>query len=96
MLPESKKYFEIISTQPRRISAISLARRIAEERNEKLGEIVGYRIRMKNEISTKTRLTFCTTGILLQKLMKDPHLETVSHIIIDEVHERTADRYRLS
>ena len=85
-------FFEIISTQPRKISATSLAKRVAEERNEKVGDIVGYRIQLKNAVSADTKLTFCTTGILLHRIMHDPLLEDISHIVVDEVHERTADR----
>lgn len=59
----------IICTQPRRISAISVAARIASERGENLGEIVGYQIRLEAKRSVHTRLLFCTTGVLLRKLV---------------------------
>ncbi|XP_050068197.1 putative ATP-dependent RNA helicase DHX57 isoform X2 [Anopheles maculipalpis] len=85
------RHVEIICTQPRRLSAIGVAERVAEERNEKIGNTVGYQIRLENKISSSTRLTFCTTGILLRRLQSDPMLASVTHIIVDEVHERSEE-----
>jgi ATP-dependent RNA helicase DHX57 len=82
---------EIIVTQPRRIAAVGVAERISDERNERIGGVVGYQIRLENKISSSTRLTFCTTGILLRRLYSDPMLENISHLIIDEVHERSEE-----
>lgn len=59
----------IICTQPRRISAISVAARVSSERGEELGESVGYQIRLEAKRSTQTRLLFCTTGVLLRLLV---------------------------
>lgn len=81
----------MICTQPRRLSAIAVAGRVAVERNEPVGSIVGYSIRLENKQSARTRLLFCTTGILLQQLQKNPDLEGVSHVFVDEVHERSLD-----
>ncbi|XP_030925913.1 DExH-box ATP-dependent RNA helicase DExH1 isoform X2 [Quercus lobata] len=78
----------IMCTQPRRISAISVAARIASERGESLGETVGYQIRLEAKRSAQTRLLFCTTGVLLQQLVQDPKLAGVSHLLVDEIHER--------
>lgn len=78
----------IICTQPRRISAISVAARISAERGENLGETVGYQIRLESKRSTETRLLFCTTGVLLRQLVQDPYLSGVSHLLVDEIHER--------
>jgi hypothetical protein len=50
-------------------------------------------IRLESKVSSSTRLLFCTTGILLRRLESDPHLQFVSHIIVDEVHERSSERY---
>ncbi|XP_049284337.1 putative ATP-dependent RNA helicase DHX57 [Anopheles funestus] len=88
---EPLRHVEIICTQPRRLSAIGVAERVAEERNEKIGNTVGYQIRLENKISSSTRLTFCTTGILLRRLQSDPTLTSVTHIIVDEVHERSEE-----
>ncbi|EFA01881.1 putative ATP-dependent RNA helicase DHX57 [Tribolium castaneum] len=84
-----RKHVEIVCTQPRRISAISVAERVAEERVAKIGNTVGYQIRLESKVSVNTRLTFCTTGILLRRLESEPTLPQVTHIIVDEVHERS-------
>ncbi|EFN61923.1 Probable ATP-dependent RNA helicase DHX36 [Camponotus floridanus] len=82
----------IICTQPRRISAISVAERVAAERTEKLGKSVGYQIRLE-KIPTREQgsILFCTTGILLQIMKTDPALKDFSHVILDEIHERTTE-----
>ena len=78
----------ILCTQPRRISAISVAARVAQERGEDLGESVGYQIRLEAKRSKRTRLLFCTTGVLLRRLATEPTLASVSHVFVDEIHER--------
>jgi len=78
----------IICTQPRRISAMSVAGRVASERGESLGESVGYQIRLEAKRSAQTRLLFCTTGVVLRRLGQDPDLRGVSHVLVDEIHER--------
>ncbi|XP_075232793.1 putative ATP-dependent RNA helicase DHX57 [Lycorma delicatula] len=87
----SKSYLNIICTQPRRLSTLAVAGRVAEERNEQVGNTVGYQIRLESSMSANTRLVFCTTGVLLRKFEADPHLATVTHIIVDEVHERSEE-----
>ena len=83
----------IVCTQPRRIAAVSVAERVAEERREpppgRRGSRVGYHVRLDAAASRDTKLLFCTTGILLRQLAGNPMLEGVSHVVIDEVHERT-------
>ncbi|XP_031550267.1 putative ATP-dependent RNA helicase DHX57 isoform X2 [Actinia tenebrosa] len=81
----------IICTQPRRISALSVAERVATERADKLGDMVGYKIRLESKQSSSTRLLYCTTGILLRYLENDSTLKGISHVIVDEVHERTEE-----
>ncbi|GAB1605067.1 3'-5' RNA helicase YTHDC2-like isoform X2 [Argonauta hians] len=86
------KVCRIFCTQPRRIAALSIAERVSAERGEKIGQIVGYQIRLESKVSPRTLLIFCTTGVLLRTLMgSDSSLNTVTHIIVDEIHER--DRY---
>ena len=80
-----------VCTQPRRISAIGVAERVAAERVERVGNVVGYQIRLESKTSSSTRLMFCTTGILLRRLESDPDLTDVSHVIVDEVHERSEE-----
>ncbi|KAL8196392.1 hypothetical protein R6Q57_024687 [Mikania cordata] len=81
----------IICTQPRRISAMSVSERIAVERGEKLGENVGYKVRLEGMKGRNTHLLFCTSGILLRRLLIDKDLKGVTHVIMDEVHERGID-----
>ncbi|GMF37754.1 unnamed protein product [Phytophthora fragariaefolia] len=81
----------IICTQPRRIAAIGVATRVAQERCEDIADVVGYQIRMDAKKSSNTRLLFCTTGVLLRRLLNDRQLSGVSHVIVDEVHERNVD-----
>jgi hypothetical protein len=78
----------IIVTQPRRISAVGVAERIAFERLESVGDTCGYSIKLERKASSRTRLLLCTTGILLRRLQCDPDLASVSHVFVDEVHER--------
>ncbi|XP_069881522.1 putative ATP-dependent RNA helicase DHX57 isoform X2 [Dipodomys merriami] len=85
------KVANIICTQPRRISAISVAERVAKERAERVGLTVGYQIRLESVKSSATRLLYCTTGVLLRRLEGDTALQGVTHIIVDEVHERTEE-----
>ena len=84
-------HVNIVCTQPRRISAVGVATRVAQEREEKVGGVVGYQIRLETCVSDKTRLSFCTTGILLRRLESDPTLTDVTHVIVDEVHERSEE-----
>lgn len=82
----------IICTQPRRISAVAVAERVAAERAEKVGQTVGFHIRLESCVGPKTVLIYCTNGILLRTLMTgDNCLNNYTHIIVDEIHER--DRY---
>uniref|UniRef100_A0AAY4BH52 RNA helicase n=1 Tax=Denticeps clupeoides TaxID=299321 RepID=A0AAY4BH52_9TELE len=79
----------IFCTQPRRLASITVAERVAAERGESIGQTVGYQIRLESRVSPKTLLTFCTCGVLLRTLMAgDCALSTVTHVIMDEVHER--------
>eukprot|EP00850_Spirogloea_muscicola_P008113 SM000042S15380 [mRNA] locus=s42:611728:619499:- [translate_table: standard] len=78
----------IVCTQPRRISAISVAERVASECGEEVGQLVGYQVRLEKSRSQSTRLLFCTTGTLLRQLQSDPVLHGISHVIVDEIHER--------
>ncbi|XP_041667753.1 ATP-dependent RNA helicase DHX29 [Cheilinus undulatus] len=84
----------IVVTQPRRISAMSLASRVSQEIGCEDGpgaksSLCGYQIRMENQSGEWTRLLYCTTGVLLRKLQHDRHLSSLTHIIVDEVHERS-------
>eukprot|EP00039_Didymoeca_costata_P004713 m.75692 g.75692 ORF g.75692 m.75692 type:complete len:691 (-) comp12518_c0_seq1:97-2169(-) len=67
---------------------MGVAERVAAERNEEVGDVVGYTIRLDSKISKKTRLVFMTPGVLLRQLQSDTLLSGITHIILDEVHER--------
>ncbi|KZV16627.1 hypothetical protein F511_12083 [Dorcoceras hygrometricum] len=99
------KTCKIVCTQPRRISATSVAERVASERGENVGNSVGYKIRLESRGGTHSSLVFCTNGVLLRvlvgkgigrtkkkgsKKMADG-LSGITHIIVDEIHER--DRF---
>ncbi|GBN95129.1 Putative ATP-dependent RNA helicase DHX30 [Araneus ventricosus] len=79
----------ILISQPRRLSAISIAERIAYERGEQVGETVGYHVRLNKNLPKQSgAMLFCSTGMLLRKLCFNPNLDGISHVIVDEVHER--------
>uniref|UniRef100_A0A804QZL3 RNA helicase n=1 Tax=Zea mays TaxID=4577 RepID=A0A804QZL3_MAIZE len=97
---------KIICTQPRRISAISVAERISAERGEAVGDTVGYKIRLESKGGKNSSVLFCTNGVLLrlligrgtnaskarnQKRSLDDAVLGITHIIVDEIHER--DRF---
>ncbi|XP_020278260.1 dosage compensation regulator isoform X2 [Pseudomyrmex gracilis] len=80
-------YCSIVVTQPRRISAVSVADRVAAERCETLGQSVGYSVRFESCLPRPYgSIMFCTVGVLLRKL--EGGLRGVSHVIVDEIHER--------
>ncbi len=76
-------------TQPRRIAAASVAKRVAEELAVPLGGYVGYQVRFEDRSSRATRLKFMTDGILLAETQRDPELRQYAAIILDEAHERS-------
>ncbi|KAJ9144840.1 p-loop containing nucleoside triphosphate hydrolase protein [Coniochaeta hoffmannii] len=79
----------IACTQPRRVAAMSVAQRVADELDVKLGEEVGYSIRFENKTGPKTMLKYMTDGQLLRESMHDHDMSRYSCIILDEAHERT-------
>ncbi|EGG20936.1 vacuolar protein sorting-associated protein 13 family protein [Cavenderia fasciculata] len=76
-------------TQPRRVAAISIAKRVSEEIGCELGTEVGYCVRFDDKTSPETRLKYMTDGMLVREAMIDPKLSKYSAIILDEAHERT-------
>ncbi|XP_042387797.1 DExH-box ATP-dependent RNA helicase DExH6-like [Zingiber officinale] len=97
---------KIVCTQPRRISAISVAERISYERGETVGETVGYRIRLESKGGKQSSIMFCTNGVLLRLLISrgssmsstdsgnsllEDCFQGITHVIVDEIHER--DRF---
>uniref|UniRef100_A0A673A1E1 RNA helicase n=1 Tax=Sphaeramia orbicularis TaxID=375764 RepID=A0A673A1E1_9TELE len=85
----TKGGLKIGCTQPRRVAAMSVAARVAEEVSVKLGNEVGYSIRFEDCTSERTVLKYMTDGMLLREFLTEPDLASYSVIIIDEAHERT-------
>lgn len=82
---------KILMLEPRRLAAKNAASRMANLLNEQVGETVGYRIRLEQKISAKTRIEIVTEGILSRLLQADPSLEGYGLVIFDEFHERSLD-----
>lgn len=80
---------QIGHTQPRRIAASSVAKRIAEELNTPLGEVVGYKVRFTDRLQKGASVKLMTDGILLAETQSDPLLQAYDTLIIDEAHERS-------
>ena len=76
-------------TQPRRVAAMSVAKRVAEEVGCRLGQEVGYTIRFEDCTSPDTRIRYMTDGVLQRECLIDPLFSQYSVIILDEAHERT-------
>ncbi|CAI0390747.1 unnamed protein product [Linum tenue] len=76
-------------TQPRRVAAVTVAKRVAEECGVELGQKVGYSIRFDDRTSGVTRIKYMTDGLLLREALLDPYLSRYSVVIVDEAHERT-------
>ena len=76
-------------TQPRRIAARAVARRVAEELNAPLGDLVGYQVRFNDAVGERTAVKFMTDGILLAEIQSDRWLSAYDTIIVDEAHERS-------
>ncbi|KAJ9116307.1 hypothetical protein QFC22_004747 [Naganishia vaughanmartiniae] len=85
----TKDGMKVGCTQPRRVAAMSVAARVAEEMGVRLGQEVGYSIRFEDATSDKTVLKYMTDGMLLREFLTDPELSTYSALVIDEAHERT-------
>jgi ATP-dependent RNA helicase DHR2 len=95
----------IAITQPRRVAATTLAHRVSQEAGTPLNGqkgsgsgsgpvskgLVGYSVRFDHRVPPGTRIKFLTEGMLLQELLRDPHLKQYSAIIVDEIHERSVD-----
>jgi len=79
----------VACTQPRRVAAMSVSKRVSEELDVDLGEEVGYNIRFEDMTGPKTVLKYMTDGMLLREAMADPMLERYAAVILDEAHERT-------
>ncbi len=79
---------EIWVVEPRRMAAMLAARHVAEELGGKAGGTVGYRVRLDERVGPDTRIVYATDGLLLRRLLADPHLRGIDAVILDEFHER--------
>ena len=92
ILYKSGKFKSIVVTQPRRIGAVSVSRRVATEMNCTLGTTVGFRVRFNDCTSRDTKIRYVTDGILLRELTRHSKaVEKYDVIILDEAHERSLD-----
>ncbi|WP_395502891.1 ATP-dependent helicase HrpB [Ectopseudomonas mendocina] len=82
---------KILMLEPRRLAARVAAERLASELSERVGETVGYRIRLDSKVGPNTRIEVVTEGILARRLQDDPALDGVGLVIFDEFHERSLD-----
>ena len=85
----TKDGYAIAVTQPRRVAAISVARRVSEEAGVQLGGEVGYQVRFDDCSSRLTAIKYMTDGCLLRELLDDPELSRYSVVVLDEAHERS-------
>ncbi len=83
------KVGKVACTQPRRVAAMSVAKRVADEMGVKLGQEVGYSIRFEDCTSDKTIIKYMTDGMLLREFLGEPDLASYSVLMVDEAHERT-------
>lgn len=81
----------VVVLEPRRLAARAAARRVAEECGWTVGDEVGYHVRFERRASRRTRVLFCTEGVVLRRLQDDPFLEGVGCLVFDEFHERNLD-----
>lgn len=87
--PDSEYPGMIGVTQPRRVAAVSMAKRVAEELGPEHGRAVAYQIRFESSVSSSTAIKFMTDGVLLRELSEDVALRNYSAVLIDEAHERS-------
>ena len=81
----------IILLSPRRIAARAAAARMAQAYGEKVGETVGFRVRLENRVSRRTRIEVVTEGVFTRQILADPSLEGVAGVLFDEFHERSLE-----
>ena len=82
---KDQRYCNIIVTQPRRIAAMSISKRVCQERGWTQGSLVGYQIGRDKCTSEDTRLTYVTTDVLLNKLIHSKNMNQFTHVVLDEV-----------
>ncbi|KAF0705057.1 Aste57867_7150 [Aphanomyces stellatus] len=92
LLDENAQDANIYVTQPRRVAAITLAATVAKMRGQTVGDTIGYRVGQVQKDSSSTQITYVTTGYMLERLIHSPEsVARVTHLILDEAHERSMD-----
>lgn len=86
---EEEEELRLVCTQPRRIAAVSVAERVAQELGCRCGSVVGYRVRFDDKSGPLTRILYVTDGMMLKEFTSDPDLSSVAAIMVDEAHERS-------
>lgn len=81
----------VVVTQPRRVAARAAARRLAGLTGTRVGDLAGFTVRGERQMSAQARIEMVTPGVLLRRLLRDPGLDGVGAVILDEVHERSLD-----
>ena len=82
---------KIILLSPRRIAARAAAARMASERSERVGDTVGYRVRLDSRVGPRTRIEIVTEGVFTRMILDDPELKGVAGVLFDEFHERSVE-----
>ncbi|RNA05969.1 ATP-dependent RNA helicase TDRD9 [Brachionus plicatilis] len=89
---QSSRRCKMLITQPRRIAAKSISKRVCDERGWKWGSVCGYKVSLENKFSEETRIFYVTTGYLLEMIVANhAELQNYTHIILDEIHDRDLD-----
>lgn len=87
--PDDDEELRLVCTQPRRIAAVSVAERVAQEVGCRCGSVVGYKVRFDDCSGPLTKILYVTDGMMLKEFIADPDLSTVAAIMVDEAHERS-------
>lgn len=86
------RHCNIVVTQPRRLAAVSVCKRVCDERGWKMGTICGFKFQTDRKLSSKTRILYLTTGSLIQSIISnEDYIKKYTHVILDEIHERDLD-----
>jgi ATP-dependent RNA helicase DHX8/PRP22 len=86
---KKERMMRVVVTQPRRVAAIQMAKRVSIEKQSKMGRLVGYSIRFEDATCSETQIKYVTDGILVRECLIDPFLSQYSVVVLDEAHERS-------
>lgn len=86
---ERKEEFNVLVSQPRKIAAITNATRVAQELHQDLGSLVGFQVSLHkkiNQVGSRTKVLYCTTGVILQKLIRNKTMKMFTHIVLGNLN----------